>query len=323
MTSGNPAPLVTVVCLCYNQENTVGQAIESIVKQKTDFPFELIVHDDASTDTSPEIIRAWAEKYPDIIVPVLQTENQYHRVNIAETFITPLHRGSFIAICEGDDYWLSEEKLQRQVDVMRADPEIALSFHAVTELRGEGETRVYRPVKETGYVPSSLVIRRGGMFCPTVSIMVRRGIADQWPAFRKMADVYDYPLQALAAAQGKIYYFNELWGAYRFAMGDSWTAQRKTQTDFAHTAAETAWLEAFNAETADRFRADVDFHLAHLWLTEYRKTFAKEAKKNASAYAARLPYKEKTMFRASLCFFGVFRSAGNAVFERVKRRMLK
>ena len=319
----NEEPLVTVVCLCYNQEKTVGRAIESIITQQTDFPFELIVHDDASTDGSAEIIRAYAEKYPDIVVPVLQTENQYHSCNIAEKFITPLHRGRFIAICEGDDYWTSPDKLRLQTAAMLADPEIAMCFHAVTELRENGETRVYRPVKETGYVPASQVIRRGGMFCPTVSLMVRRDIADAWPPFRKMADVYDYPLQALAAASGRVWYIDGLWGAYRFAMGDSWTARRKNETDHTHVAAETAWLDAFDAETGGRFRGDVDFHLAHLWLTEYRKAFSPEAKKNALAYAARLPAKEKAAFRAAVLFFGTFRGAGNALFEGVKRRMLK
>ena len=317
------APLVTVVCLCYNQQDTVGQTIESIVTQKTDFPFELIVHDDASTDRSPEIIRAWAEKYPDIIVPILQSENQYHRVNIAETWLTPMHRGKYVAICEGDDYWTSPDKLAVQTAAMEADPEITLSFHAVTELRAGGETRVFRPVKETGYVPPQQVIRRGGMFCPTVSIMVRRDIADDWPAFRKMADVYDYPLQALAAARGKIYYIDMILGAYRFAMGDSWTAQRKRETDTAHVAAETAWLAAFDTETDGRFHAAVSFHLAHLWLTEYRKTFDKTAKEKTRAYAAALPAKEKAAFRAALCFFGAFRGAGNRMFEGVKRRLLK
>ncbi len=319
----NEEPLVTVVCLCYNQEKTVGRAIESIVTQQTDFPFELIVHDDASTDGSAGIIRAYAEKYPDIIVPVLQEVNQYHTCNIAETFITPLHRGRFIAICEGDDYWTSPDKLRLQTAAMLADPEIAMSFHAVTELRENGETRVFRPVKETGCVPASQVIRRGGMFCPTVSLMVRRDIADAWPPFRKAADVYDYPLQALAAASGKVWYIDALWGAYRFAMGDSWTAGHKNETDHRHVAAETAWLAAFDTETGGRFRADVDFHLAHLWLTEYRKAFAPEAKKNALAYAARLPAKEKAAFRAAVLFFGTFRGAGNALFEGVKRRMLK
>ena len=93
--------------------------------------------------------------------------------------------------------------------------------------------------------------------------------------------------------------------------------------DEAHVAAETAWLAAFDTETGGRFHGAVSFHLAHLWLTEYRKTFDKTAKEKAKAYAAVLSAKEKTAFRAALCFFGVFRGAGNRIFEGVKRRLLK
>ena len=317
------SPLVSVVCLCYNQADTVGQTIESIVTQKTDFPFELIVHDDASTDGSADIVRDYAARYPDIIVPVLQTENQYHKCNIAYTHVMPRIRGQYVAVCEGDDYWTAPDKLARQVSVMQSDPGISMSFHAVTELRADGETRVFRPLKQSGPADPGQIVRRGGMFCPTVSLMVRRDVADDWPEFRKAADVYDYPLQALSAASGTVYYIDECMAAYRFAMGSSWTAQRSKTTDEKHLAAETRWLELFDKYTAGRFRADIDFHLAHLWLTEYRKTFAPEAKANVKTAAARLPRKEKLLFGSALCFFGTFRAAGNRMFEGAKRLLLK
>ncbi len=323
MTTSAGQPLVSVVCLCYNQKETVAGALEGVLMQKTDFPFELIVHDDASTDGTAEIVRAYAERYPDIIVPVLQTVNQYRLCNIAETHIAPLLRGRYVAVCEGDDYWTDPEKLARQVALMEAHPEATLCFHAVTELSFSGETRVFRPVKQTGPVPSGQVLRRGGMFCPTVSLLFRRDIADQWPAFRKAADVYDYPLQALAAAQGTVYYIDRVMGVYRFAGAGSWTAQHKNETDLAHVENETRWLELFNEETGGRFAADIRFHLAHLWLTEYRKAFAPAARKKARGYARLLPVKQRLAFEAALLFFGVFRNFGNAVFARVKSAALK
>ena len=192
-------PLVSVYCMTYNQEKTIGQAIESIVAQKTDFPFELIVHDDASTDKTAEIVRDYAARYPDIVRPIFQTENQFRNCNLIQTFIHPVSRGQYIAICEGDDYWTDPEKLQLQVERMESVPACTLCFHAVRQLHADGSMMNYRPLKEDCAVPTEMVIKRGGLFCPTVSLMFRRDVMDEWPAFRTQADVYDYPAQVLAA----------------------------------------------------------------------------------------------------------------------------
>ena len=106
--------MVSVICLCYNHENYVKDALEGFVKQKTTFPFEVLIHDDASTDKSAEIIREYEAKYPDIIKPTYQTENQYSQgVKILRTYLLPKVRGKYIAFCEGDDFWTDENKLQK------------------------------------------------------------------------------------------------------------------------------------------------------------------------------------------------------------------
>ncbi len=321
--SDNSLPLVSVVCLCYNHETTVSQAIESVLAQKTDFPFELIVHDDASSDATPAIIRDYARKYPDVIVPVLQTENQLRRCNIAQTFIAPLLLGQYVAICEGDDYWTDPEKLAVQVRAMQADPEISLCFHAVEEHGADGAVRVYRPVKHTGEVPAGLVIRRGGMFCPSVSLLVRRDVADRWPAFRIAADVYDYPLQALAAAEGKVYYVDRIMGAYRFQYGNSWTALRAQTTDYKHLQNETRWLELFNGDTGGRFRYDIDYHLTHLWFTEYRKAPGRELRARVRESAKRLNARDRVLFGALTLPYALLGTRADRIYLAVKRRLLK
>lgn len=317
------APLVSVICLCYNHEKTISQALESILGQKTDFPFELIVHDDASTDATPQIVRTYAEKYPDIIVPVLQKENQIHTCNIAKEYIAPLLRGRFVAICEGDDYWTDPEKLALQTQYMIAHPELTMSFHAVSQLEPAGKLRPFRPLKREGLVPPGQIIRRGGMFCPSVSLMVRRDIADQWPAYRSMADVYDYPLQALAASAGKVWYFNRDMAVYRYQHANSWTAQHAAVTDTEHLENETAWLTRFDAATAGRFAADIRFHLAHLWFTEYRKSRTPALRSRVQGYAAGLQPKEHLLFCALLAFFGVFGDAAESLYRFVKNLLLK
>jgi len=117
--------MVSVSMITYNHERFVAHAIESVVKQKTDFPFELIIHDDASTDSTAEIIKRYATEYPDIIVPILQTRNLCSQgIEFTTKYIYPRVRGRYFAFCEGDDYWTDMDKLQKQVDFLENHPEI-------------------------------------------------------------------------------------------------------------------------------------------------------------------------------------------------------
>ena len=116
--------MVSVVCITYNHELFIEQAIQSILSQKTSFKFELIIHDDASPDNTQAIIKEYAEKYPSIIRPVLQKENQYSKGKGISQFYVPLCRGKYYAYCEGDDYWVDPYKLQKQVEYLESNPSI-------------------------------------------------------------------------------------------------------------------------------------------------------------------------------------------------------
>lgn len=119
----SPCPLVTIRCITYNHEPYIRQCLEGFVMQKTTFPFEAIVHDDASTDGTATIIREYAEKYPNIIKPIYETENQYSKHDGSLSRIMNKHmRGKYIAMCEGDDYWTDPLKLQKQVDLLENNP---------------------------------------------------------------------------------------------------------------------------------------------------------------------------------------------------------
>ena len=123
-------PLVSIQCLVYNHEPYLRQCLDSFVMQKTNFKFEAIVHDDVSTDGSAAIIREYAEKYPDIIKPIFETENQFSkRDGSIQRIMTLACRGKYIAFCEGDDYWTDPMKLQKQVDFMEANPEYSFCCH--------------------------------------------------------------------------------------------------------------------------------------------------------------------------------------------------
>ncbi len=128
MTNTQP-PLVTIRCLVFNHEPFLRQCLEGFVMQQTNFPFEAVIHDDASTDGSIAIIREYAEKYPHIIKPIFETENLYSKKDGSLTRIMNAStQGKYVAVCEGDDYWVSPHKLQKQVDFLEAHSDYSICF---------------------------------------------------------------------------------------------------------------------------------------------------------------------------------------------------
>ena len=107
-------PLVSIACITYNHENYIRDAIEGFLMQKTTFPVEIIIHDDASADNTAQIVKEYTDKNSDLFIPIFQTENQYSQGNKPlANFVFPRAKGKYIAICEGDDYWTDPYKLQK------------------------------------------------------------------------------------------------------------------------------------------------------------------------------------------------------------------
>lgn len=125
-------PLVSVKCLAFNQEKYIAQTLDGFLIQETDFPFEVIVHDDASKDRTAEILREYEKKYPLIVKPVYQTENQWskHDGSLTRAANAPL-KGKYIAECEGDDYWTNPNKLQMQADFLESHDDYFAIGHNV------------------------------------------------------------------------------------------------------------------------------------------------------------------------------------------------
>lgn len=123
---------VSVCCIVFNHEKYLRQCLDGLLMQETNFDYEILVHDDASTDSSAGIIKEYENRYPDKIRPIYQTENQYSKgVRIAVKHIYPKCRGKYIAVCEGDDFWTDVHKLQKQFDAMESQPECAICTHTV------------------------------------------------------------------------------------------------------------------------------------------------------------------------------------------------
>jgi len=127
----NISPLVTIGCITYKHEKYIRDSIEGFLIQKTTFPVEIIIHDDASPDKTPEIISEYEQKYPNLFFTIFQDENQFSIGNtpIFGNFIYPKSRGKYIAFCEGDDYWSDPLKLQKLVDFLEENPYYSLCSH--------------------------------------------------------------------------------------------------------------------------------------------------------------------------------------------------
>lgn len=172
-------PTVSICCTAHDHEAFIRASLEGFLAQRTDFRFEVIVHDDASTDGTAAIIREFEERAPEIIRPIYQTENQFTKERGRVTrIVLEAARGEFIALCEGDDFWTDPHKLQRQVDVLRANPGCAGCFHRTGMIDAQGillpkvfgdhgDRRVLSTVDTfSGFAPfhtSSFVFRRSAL----------------------------------------------------------------------------------------------------------------------------------------------------------------
>lgn len=221
---------VSVYCLAYNHEKYIRDCLEGFVNQKTNFRFRVIVHDDASTDGTQEIIKEYASKYKDIIVPILQKENQYSQgINMVEVFIKPLLIGKYVAVCEGDDYWCDENKLQKQYDIMEAHPEYSASVHQTRAINCQTkEEGLCSKIKETGVVDINKIFSDRGPVYQTSSLFYRRELMDNKPPFCNISKrVGDYPLEMHLALQGKIHFDNEVMSVYRQFTETSWSLKTR------------------------------------------------------------------------------------------------
>lgn len=210
-------PVVSISCITYNHELYIEDALEGFLIQETDFPFEILIHDDASTDKTADIIREYEAKYPKLIKPIYQTENQFSKgLKMSPTFNFPRAKGEYIALCEGDDYWSASEKLQTQKDFLDKNTDFSFCFHRVEEV---DETLIYSAYSAYAPLTKNVVTARDVIlnhFIPTLSLFFRsRLITHNLDKFKGSFINGDIFIGVLLAAQGDGYCFHELMGVYR------------------------------------------------------------------------------------------------------------
>ena len=246
-------PLVSICTTTYCHEKYLNQTLQGFLNQETDFPFEILIHDDASPDGTEGIIREWASRYPEIILPLYETVNQYSQnIPINETFNFPRARGKYIALCEGDDYWTDPKKLQSQVDYLEGHPECTFCFTngLIRDENGERPDRVFVPYypEEAAYLP-----KEGGVcdleamarltFLPTASFLFRRETLENLPnSFRDhMCQYGDLRMKLFLTAAGSAYYLNRCTCVYRENVPTSaFQVWKKEKRDQVFTRSQTA-----------------------------------------------------------------------------------
>ena len=220
------SPKVSVVSTTYNDEAYIREALDGFVAQKTDFPIEIIVADDASTDATPAIIQEYASRYPHLFRPILRSENLGTPGNVAGALSAA--RGEYIAVCDADDYWTDPMKLSKQADFLDRHPQTTVCFHPVRVIWEDDETgdskftqvlfrrfmQVFFGKFPPDYFRRALNVDRllAGCFIQNNSVMYRRlPRYDDIPAIMPV----DYYLHLRHAAHGDIAMLPETMAVYR------------------------------------------------------------------------------------------------------------
>lgn len=234
---GRRKPLLVVKCETFNHENYLCDALEGFVMQKTDFPFVAIVHDDASTDRTGAVIKEYTERYPDIILPIYETENQYSKNDGSLSCIMleacAATGAKYIALCEGDDYWTDPDKLQRQVSFLESNPDYSLCFHnaMVHYEDGKRNDHCFACLEESReYSEKELT---GSWIAATASFVMRSSVydSDYYKEYIRNSNKFmvgDLPTLLCCIRCGKVFGFHDVMSVYRINPG-GWTQHKQDE----------------------------------------------------------------------------------------------
>lgn len=216
-------PVVSVCMITYNHERFIAQAIESVLMQETDFPVELVIGEDCSTDGTRAIVQDYAARYPDKIKALLHPHNLGPAHSPGKNnLVSALKacRGKYIALLEGDDYWTDPHKLQKQVEFLEAHPECSMCFHEAYDLWPDGRQVEYVRSREANVQPFyGLEEAIKSQFIPTASICFRRGLVDVTHPLFFESPTGDWVLRALLAEKGLVAFLDGNWATRRIHPG--------------------------------------------------------------------------------------------------------
>jgi len=271
-------PLVSICCITYNHAPYIRDAIEGFLMQKTNFPYEIIIHDDASTDGTAEIVKEYADKYPDLIVSILQKENQYSKgLKPLSYFVFPNAEGKYIALCEGDDYWTDPLKLQKQFDFMEKHKDCSMSFHrsrmeyvdrAIVRSKYKLNIQMGEEFKWE-FFPEDKFFFMGGVDVPTASIFIRGKYLKNLPEWYYKFPVGDMALKAYLSCKGRVGFINEVMGVRRLAVPGSWNdrVRGNKKREISYLEEMISALAEFNKYSDSRYFSEIFKHMVNSDIT--------------------------------------------------------
>lgn len=245
---------VSICCVTYNHAQYIRQCLDGFLMQKTDFPIEILIHDDASTDGTQDIIREYEKKYPELIKPIYQSENQYSKgVKISMTYNWPRAKGKYIATCEGDDYWTDPDKLQKQVDFMESHPDYVMCSHRFNQYIEDKkllEEDQDKDFKGADYDLKNLI--GGKWLTQTLTVMFRRSALDL-QRFESYGMSMDIILLYELLSKGKGYCLPDIMAVYRFHRGGVWSEVSINQRRLVEFKARLAIYDVEHSDMAAMF----------------------------------------------------------------------
>ena len=266
-------PLVSVCVITYNHGKYIRQCLDGILMQKVNFPYEILIHDDASPDDTADIIREYWEKYPTVIKPILREENQYSKGVDVSRFNFDRAKAKYIAQCEGDDYWTDDGKLQMQVDFLEEHEEYVECGHNVRCINDLGYLlpKSYIPytyLRERDYSIDD--IKNGKIWrIPTASAVYR----NIYPNLdeKTVRDYYvlsangDFKINILLSNFGKCHVFKRPMSVYRYIVnsGTSYQARNKGKNNILYNYNVLIELEEYHKSI---FNVDVNYKFMLSWI---------------------------------------------------------
>jgi glycosyltransferase involved in cell wall biosynthesis len=257
-------PKVSICCQTYNHGAYIAQTLDGFLMQKTNFLFEVLVHEDASTDNTAEVLRSYEKKHPDIVKVVYQTENQFLKQNTLVNILFAKSEGDYLALCEGDDYWTDENKLQKQVDFLESNPEYTLTGHSVNTLDNEGKIAPW--LSKKGDIDFYNFLCGKNIY--TLSLLFR----NYKGCFEKVIDPYpagDFFMKAFMLNRGNGYIFEEVMGVYRMHNTGFWSTRTSLDVHQKTLLAYRYFLKSFPHRKKEILRATLKYKMKYgiFWKT--------------------------------------------------------
>ncbi len=265
---------VTVFCIAYNQQKYIEKTLKSLVEQETSFRYEVLVHDDASTDGTADIIAQYAIQYPHIIRAVVQKENQYSRGRrIVREILMPMSRSEkYVAFCEGDDYWCDKHKLQEQYDALESNPTCSFSSHITRCVDRENmyKGKIFPiPSIKGGIVDKEILIHWELTKYPwlfhTSSFFVRKSVYQEYHRnyhiYAQKFPVGDKPLLLSCLLKGDCYFIDKVMSAYRMGVGVMTNKWNSIDKRLAFNSKCIEAFKGFDEFTEGKYRKDIEYRI--------------------------------------------------------------